>query len=168
MAEEVRIAQTGSIAKIRHPLGVVGLSLITLGIYFFFWWYFINREMHDLGRARKVDLGENPTNSVLAITLGALVIVPAIVTMWTTGARIESAQEIADMEPPRERAAGVRPAAAGRPGGHLVRPARAQQGLAGSARERGWRHDPARGASERTGGARRTPPIAPAQAQPGA
>jgi hypothetical protein len=98
MAEEVRIAQTGSIAKIRHPLGVVGLSLITLGIYFVFWWYFINREMHDLGRARKVDLGENPTNSVLAITLGALVIVPAIVTMWTTGARIESAQEIADMD----------------------------------------------------------------------
>jgi hypothetical protein len=98
MAEEVRIAQTGSIAKIRNPLGVVGLSLITLGIYFFFWWYFINREMHDLGRARKVDLGENPTNSVLAITLGALVIVPAIVTMWTTGARIESAQETVDMD----------------------------------------------------------------------
>jgi hypothetical protein len=98
MAEEVRIAQTGSIAKIRNPLGVVGLSLITLGIYFFFWWYYINREMHDLGRARKVDLGENPTNSVLAVTLGALIIVPAIVTMWTTGARIEGSQEAVDMD----------------------------------------------------------------------
>jgi hypothetical protein len=98
MAEEVQIAQTGSIAKIRNPLGVVGLSLITLGIYFFFWWYYINREMHDLGRARKVDLGENPTNSVLAVTLGALIIVPAIVTMWTTGARIEGSQEAVDMD----------------------------------------------------------------------
>ena len=32
-------------AKIRNPLGVIGLTLITLGIYFFFWWYYINREM---------------------------------------------------------------------------------------------------------------------------
>jgi hypothetical protein len=98
MAEEVQIAQTGSIAKIRHPLGVVGLSLITLGIYAIFWWYFINREMRDLGRARGVNLGENPTNSVLAVTLGALIIVPAIVTLWTTSARVESAQEAVGMD----------------------------------------------------------------------
>jgi Domain of unknown function (DUF4234) len=98
MAEEVQIAQTGSTAKLRNPLGVVGLSLITLGIYFAFWWYFINREMRDLGRARDTDLGQNPTNSVLAITLGALVIVPAIVTMWTTSARIENAQYAVGMD----------------------------------------------------------------------
>ena len=55
---------------------MLGLSLITLGIYFFFWWYFINREMRDLGQARGVDLGQNPANSVLAITIGALIIVP--------------------------------------------------------------------------------------------
>jgi hypothetical protein len=54
--------------------------------------------MRDLGRARNVDLGQNPGNSVLAITLGALIIVPAIVTMWTTSARIESAQEAVAME----------------------------------------------------------------------
>ena len=98
MAEEIQIAETGSTAKVRNPLGVVALSLITLGIYFFFWWYFINREMRDLGRARNVDLGQNPGNSVLAITLGALIIVPAIVTMWTTSARIENAQEAVGLE----------------------------------------------------------------------
>jgi hypothetical protein len=98
MAEEIQIAGTESTAKVRNPLGVVGLSLITLGIYFFFWWYFINREMRDLGRARNVDLGQNPGNSVLAITLGALIIVPAIVTMWTTSARIENAQEAVGLE----------------------------------------------------------------------
>ncbi len=93
MAEEIQIGGTGSTAKIRNPLGVVGLSIITIGIYYVFWWYFINREMRDLGRARNTDLGQNPTNSVLAITLGALIIVPAIVTLWTTSGRIESSQE---------------------------------------------------------------------------
>ena len=89
MAEEVAIAGTGSTAKLRNPLGVVGLSIITIGIYYVFWWYFINREMRDFGRARGTDLGQNPGNSVLALTLGALVIVPAIVTLWRTCDRIQ-------------------------------------------------------------------------------
>ena len=79
---------------------MLGLSLITLGIYFFFWWYFINREMRDLGQARGADLGENPGNSVLAITLGALIIVPAIVTEWTTSGRIQRSQEAVGLERP--------------------------------------------------------------------
>ena len=91
MAEEIQIpgAGSGANAKIRNPWGVLGLTLITLGIYFFFWWYFINREMRDLGQARGVDLGQKPGNSVLAVTLGALIIVPAIVSEWTTSGRIE-------------------------------------------------------------------------------
>jgi len=93
MAEEIQIAQSGGIAKVRNPLGVVGLSLITLGIYFFFWWYYINREMRDLGQARGVDLGQNPGSSVLAVTLGAFIVVPAIVSEWRTAGRIEAAQE---------------------------------------------------------------------------
>ncbi len=93
MAEDVQIAGTSSTAKIRNPLGTVGLSIITIGIYYAFWWYFINREMRDLGRARNADLGQNPGQSVLALTLGALIVVPAIVTLWRTSARIENAQE---------------------------------------------------------------------------
>ena len=93
MAEELQIAGTGSTAKIRNPLGTVALSIITIGIYYIFWWYFINREMRDLGRSRNTDLGESPGNSVLAITLGALIIVPALVTLWTTSGRIERSQE---------------------------------------------------------------------------
>ena len=98
MAEEVAIAGTGSTAKIRNPWGVIGLTLITLGIYYFFWWYFINREMRDFGRARSVDIGQNPGNSVLAITLGALIIVPAIISLWTTSGRMELAQETAGLQ----------------------------------------------------------------------
>jgi hypothetical protein len=98
MAEEVQIAGTGETAKVRNPLGVIGLSIITIGIYFFFWWYYVNREMRDLGRARNVDLGQNPTNSVLALIPGGLIIVPAIVTEWTTCGRIETAQETVGIE----------------------------------------------------------------------
>jgi Domain of unknown function (DUF4234) len=93
MAEELQIAGTTATAKVRNPLGTVGLSIITLGVYYLFWWYFINREMRDLGRARNVDLGQNPANSVLALFPGSIIIVPAIVTLWTTSARIESSQE---------------------------------------------------------------------------
>ena len=98
MAEEVAIAGTEARAKLRNPLGVVGLSIITIGIYYIFWWYYINREMRDFGRARNTDLGQNPGNSVLAITLGALIIVPAIWTMWTTCDRIQRTQETAGIE----------------------------------------------------------------------
>ena len=98
MAEEVAIAGTGSTAKLRNPWGVIGLALITLGIYYFFWWYYINREMRDFGRARNTDLGQNPGNSVLAITLGALIIVPAIISLWTTSDRIQRTQETAGVQ----------------------------------------------------------------------
>jgi hypothetical protein len=98
MAEEIQIAGTQATAKVRNPLGVVGLSLITIGIYFFFWWYFVNREMRDLGQARGVDLGQSPGNSVLAVTLGALIIVPAIVSEWRTCGRIEASQEAAGLD----------------------------------------------------------------------
>ncbi len=100
MAEEVAIAGTAARAKLRNPLGVVGLSIITIGIYYIFWWYYINREMRDFGRTRDTDLGQNPGNSVLALTLGALIIVPAIVTLWTTSDRIQRTQETAGVERP--------------------------------------------------------------------
>jgi hypothetical protein len=77
---------------LRNPWAVLGLSLITLGIYYVFWWYFINREMRDVGNANNVDLGESPGISVLAITLGALVIIPPFVSIWRTGRRMEGTQ----------------------------------------------------------------------------
>jgi hypothetical protein len=94
MAQEVQIPGGTGTAKIRNPLGVVGLSIVTLGIYYVFWWYFINREMADLGRARGVsELGDNPLLSVVALTIGAIVIVPPFVTYWRTCKRVERAQQ---------------------------------------------------------------------------
>ena len=62
-ANHIAIAP-GSTAKVRGPITVAVLSILTLGIYVLFWWYFINREMADYGRARGTkDLGESPTSS---------------------------------------------------------------------------------------------------------
>jgi Domain of unknown function (DUF4234) len=93
MAQEIQIPRAGSTAKIRNPLGVLGLGLITLGIYHFCWWYFVNREMADYGQANGVpELGDNPLLSLLAVTIGALIIIPPFVSLWRTLKRIETAQ----------------------------------------------------------------------------
>jgi hypothetical protein len=69
--------------------------IVTLGIYGLFWWYYINREMADLGRKNgREDLGTNPTLSVLALFPGALLIVPAIWTTITTYQRAKRAQQL--------------------------------------------------------------------------
>ena len=95
MADVVPIQGAGTTAKVRNPLGVIGLNIITLGIYGIFYWYFINREMADLGRARgRPDLGDNPVMSVLAVTIGGLIIIPAIVSFWNTLKRIETSQDV--------------------------------------------------------------------------
>jgi amino acid transporter len=80
-------------AKIRNVVAVAVLVVVTLLIYLFFWWYFINREMADFGRARGTsELGDSPGKSLLAITLGALIIVPAVWTTVTTFQRIQKLQ----------------------------------------------------------------------------
>jgi Domain of unknown function (DUF4234) len=37
----------GPVGKVRNPWAVVGLSIITLGIYFLYWTYQVFREMKD-------------------------------------------------------------------------------------------------------------------------
>lgn len=93
-ADQIPIAP-GSTAKIRGPVTVAILSIVTLGIYVLFWWYFVNREMADYGRARGTkELGDSPTKSLLALMPGALVVVPAIWTTVTTFQRIQAAQRL--------------------------------------------------------------------------
>jgi hypothetical protein len=100
MAEEVQIKGSQSTAKTREPLGVALLTLVTLGIYFFVWYYKVNREMCDLGRARGTDeLGDSPGTSLLAVTLGALIIVPAIVSLYNPFQRTQTAARLTGVEP---------------------------------------------------------------------
>jgi hypothetical protein len=95
MAEQVQITDSPGTAKIRSPLGVAVLSVVTLGIYAIFWYYFINREMRDLGAAHNTDeLGTSPGTSVLAVTLGAFIIVPAVISLINTFKRVQAAQRL--------------------------------------------------------------------------
>jgi hypothetical protein len=100
MAEEVQLAGAGSTAKLRHPVAVAILAVVTLGIYLVFWWYFVNRELADFGRARgTTELGDSPAKSTLALFPGALIVVPAIWTTVTTFKRVQAAQRLTDQSP---------------------------------------------------------------------
>src|SRR4051794_10627414 len=101
MAQEVQIPGSQATAKIRSPWAPALLPYVTFLIYLFVWYYKINREMADLGRARgKTDeLGDSPGTSLLAVTLGALIIVPAILSTIHTAQRIQRAQRLTGIEP---------------------------------------------------------------------
>jgi hypothetical protein len=100
MAEEVPIQGAASTAKIRSLVWVIVLSIVTIGIYAFCWWYFIHRELRDYGRAKgTTELGTSPGKSLLAVTLGALIIVPALISIYNGFKRVQAAQRLTGIEP---------------------------------------------------------------------
>jgi hypothetical protein len=86
MAEEVQIRGTQEIAKIRNPLAPALLPFVTFGIYGIVWYYKINKEMAELGKAtgRTEELGDNPTTSLMAVLFGWIIIVPPILSFFNT------------------------------------------------------------------------------------
>jgi hypothetical protein len=100
MAQQIQIAGAGATAKVRSPVAVAIFTVITLGIYLIFWWYYINRELADYGRSLGTnELGDSPGKSTLALFPGALLIVPAIWTTVTTFKRVQAAQRLSGQEP---------------------------------------------------------------------
>lgn len=91
------------IGKIRSPIGVWLLSLITLGIYYLVWYYKINREVAEFDPSIDV----SPGGAVVAITIGGLIIVPPFVSTFNTGGRIARAQESAGMPGDCSRGIGL-------------------------------------------------------------
>jgi hypothetical protein len=84
MAETVTIQ--GQHYLKRNPLGVLGLSIITLGIYFFVWYYKINDEL----RRSEDDLTISPIRSLMAMTFGWLIIVPPFIAMYNTARHVQA------------------------------------------------------------------------------
>jgi hypothetical protein len=81
--------------KTRNPILVAVFVVVTLGIYQIVWWYLVNRELADHGRAYgRSDLGDDPARSTLALFPGGLIVVPAIWTTVTTFQRIQNAQRL--------------------------------------------------------------------------
>ena len=84
MTETITI--DGQSYKKRSPLAVFGLSFITLGVYFFVWYFKINDEL----RRSENDQTISPTRSVLAMTLGWLLIVPPFIAMYNTAKHVQA------------------------------------------------------------------------------
>jgi Domain of unknown function (DUF4234) len=94
MAEEIQISGTEAVGKLRNPLGVVGLTIITFGVYFFIWYYKTNKEMAAMGRARGTDeLGTSPGTSLIAVLFGwILLFIPPLVSEYRTCDRLNKAE----------------------------------------------------------------------------
>jgi len=76
--------------KRRNIVGVwLGLPLITLGIYPLVWHYKVNNEARRYLRDNTI----RPGISLLAITLGAILIVPPFVSVYRTCSRIKRMEE---------------------------------------------------------------------------
>lgn len=75
--------------KRRNPWGVWLFVFVTLGIYFYVWYYKVNNELNNNGQRN------DPGVAVLAILLGWIVIVPPFVSLYRTADRIRQAQEVA-------------------------------------------------------------------------
>lgn len=99
MAHEMQLRQSQDRVKIRSPWAAALLPFITFGIYHLVWWYRINRELRDYGQEKGYDLGQNPTNSVLALFPGGIIIVPALITYWRGTKRVMGASRLAGQEP---------------------------------------------------------------------
>src|SRR6187401_2785844 len=83
MAEMVTI--DGQSYLKRNPLGVLGLSIITLGIYFLVWYYKVNVEIQRMEN----DQTMSPTRSLMAMLFGWIIIVPPFIAMYNTAKHIQ-------------------------------------------------------------------------------
>ena len=75
------------------------LPIITLGIYHLVWWFRVNKEMKAFGESRGYDLGRNPTNSLLALFPGFLIIIPPLVSYWRGTQRVQGTSALVNREP---------------------------------------------------------------------
>ncbi|HEX3827400.1 MAG TPA: DUF4234 domain-containing protein [Sporichthyaceae bacterium] len=83
----------GKLPRYRNPYRVCALGLLTLGLYWVWWVYAINREL----RAFDNRIRCRPAVSAAAVVFGAPFGVPQFLAMENTAARIEKAQVAAGL-----------------------------------------------------------------------
>src|SRR5919109_3102638 len=101
MAETVTIA--GHPYLKRNPLGVLGLSFVTLGIYAFYWYYQVNAEL--LRYTRDDSIG--PTRSLMAVLFGWIVIVPPFIAVYNTAKHVQTEERRLGVQPEIEPAISI-------------------------------------------------------------
>ena len=87
MAETVTIQ--GQSYLRRNPLGVLGLTFITFGIYAFYWYYMINDELRRFERDETI----SPTRSLMAVLFGWIIIVPPFIALYNTAKHVQTAEQ---------------------------------------------------------------------------
>jgi hypothetical protein len=87
MAERIHLE--GGVYVKRSPTGAWLLTVVTLLIYFFVWYYKINDETRRYLRDDSI----RPWHSVLAIFPGVLLIVPYFLSLYRTAERIRLVEE---------------------------------------------------------------------------
>ena len=73
------------LGKLRSPLGVWLLTLVTFGIYLVYWWYAVNKELDDFDD----EINISPVLSAIAL----FGVITTVVTIVRTGGRIGHAQK---------------------------------------------------------------------------
>jgi hypothetical protein len=100
MARKVAVPGAGQ-AKIINPWVAFLLALVTLGIYYIFWFGIRNLELNDYGESFNAENNPLRVNVFLAIvanTIGWLLIIPPFVSQWRYYRRIGRAQELAGID----------------------------------------------------------------------
>ena len=89
---EVRGAQV----RVRRLWVVALLLVVTLGLYYVVWYYRVNRELRDYGRAlaHPNPLAVDLVRTMLAVTVGGLVVVPASISVARMFERIALAERL--------------------------------------------------------------------------
>ena len=98
MAETVTIQ--GQSYLRRNPLGVLGLTFITFGIYAFYWYYTINDELRRFERDETI----SPTRSLMAVLFGWIIIVPPFIALYNTAKHVQTAEQRLGIQPQLEPA----------------------------------------------------------------
>jgi hypothetical protein len=98
VSSEIQFGEGGA-GKVRSFGKGLCLSIVTFGVYFWFWYYLVNDELKDVGMARKDRKlsDSNPVASVAAVLLGGFVVIPALMSVYNYGQRIKHAQRILDL-----------------------------------------------------------------------
>ena len=93
MADLVHV--NGETYKVRGPLAVLGLTIITFGIYYFYWYYQVNDELRRYERDESI----NPTRSLMAVLFGWIIIVPPFIAMYNTAKHIQQIEVRDSIQP---------------------------------------------------------------------
>jgi hypothetical protein len=97
------VLTVGVLPRRRDPWMVGALGLATIGLYWIFWVWQINRELRSFDERIRA----RPACSAAAVSLGAPLAVPQFLAIHHIGLRIEAAQRAAGIPPTCDPVTGV-------------------------------------------------------------